>query len=630
MIIFSLCRLVFYAINTEFFPDITTAGFVSIFAGGLRFDLTAMIYTNLVFAAMMILPFRFRYNIIYQTIAKWIFIVFNSVAVLLNCIDMVYFKFSQRRTTMSVFSEFQNEDNLAKIFLDGIVNYWFVSLFFILCILLFIKFYRSANFAQYVNNKGGNIRYYVKNTIALCLTVMLIVFGARGGVGDFVRPITLSNANQYVEKPLEAAIVLNTPFCMFRTIGKRPFKNPHFFKTEQELAAVYEPIIKPQPKGEFRPMNVVIFIMESFSKEFVGELNKELDGGKYKGYTPFLDSLIRKGLTFEYTFANGHKSIDAMPSILSSIPRFYEPYFLTSYSNNKVSGIAGELGKKDYYTAFFHGAPNGSMGFEAFARVSGFKDYFGKNEYNNNADYDGTWAIWDEEFFQFFANKMGEFNQPFITTMFSASSHHPFKIPARYTEHFKESGIHPLHKVIEYSDNALRLFFENAKQQSWYKNTLFVITADHTNALSRPEYLNDAGRFEVPIVFFHPSDSSLRGRIKDIASQVDIMPTVLGYLNYDKPFVAFGHNLLDDAYKNRYAINCNSETFQFFTDSTMLQFEGKNTKAIYDFVHDISLKHNLKSSFSSEKRVEIETLVKAIVQQYMERMLENRLSYEEK
>lgn len=623
MAIYMICRIAFYFINIEYFKDITLSQFGTICKGGVMFDISAILYFNILYLLMNILPFEFRYNELYQKIAKWIFMFTNSIAILLNCSDMIYFKFTNRRTTFTVFHEFSHEDNIAKVLGESMVQYWYVTLLAIFLIFILFKLY-------YIPTKKLerkiNWVYYVKNSLLMPLIIMFTIFGLRGGIGSFVRPITLSNANKYVNKSIEASIVLNTPFCMVRTIGKKLFKNPKYFKEEKELNAIYEPIITPKPKGEFKKLNVVVFIMESFSKEFVGELNKDLDNGQYKGYTPFLDSLIRQGLTFEYTYSNGRKSIDAMPSVLSSIPMFYEPYFLTSYSNNKVSGIAGELDKKGYYTAFFHGAPNGSMGFQAFAKVTGFKDYYGMDEYGNNDDYDGTWAIWDEPFFQFFAHKMTSFKQPFMTALFSASSHHPFRIPQKYAKRYPEVGGHLIHKCVEYTDNSLREFFATASKQPWYSNTLFVITADHTNALTKKEYLTDAGTYKVPIIFFRPG-GELKGRIKEIAQQIDIMPTVLGYLNYDKPYVAFGHDLLDPSYKNHYAINFNNQIFQYFRGNYMLQFDGQKTSAVYDVSKDPMLVHNIVGK--SPEQADMEKQTKAIIQQYLTRMTDNNLTIKE-
>ncbi|MBP5135813.1 MAG: sulfatase-like hydrolase/transferase [Paludibacteraceae bacterium] len=625
MLVYTLCRLEFYLVNkADFFPEV--ADLRTIFLGGLKFDLTAVLYSNIVYIAMMIIPFKFRYGNVYQKVAKWLFIVVNAICVIINLSDSVYFKFTGRRTTMSFFSEFQNDNNLGSVFAEGIVQYWYVSVTAVVIIALCALLYFRPDFSKRTPSRFRPWVYYTGNTIAMAVAVFFIVNGMRGGFGSFVRPITLSNANAFVTKPLEASIVLNTPFCMMRTIGNKPYSDPKYFKTEEEADKIFRPVVEPHPNGDFKRMNVVVIILESFSKEFVGELNKDLDGGKYEGFTPFLDSLIQHSLTFEYTFANGRKSIDAMPSVLSSIPRFYEPYFLTEYSNNKVSGLAGELSKKGYYTAFFHGAPNGSMGFEAFAKVSGFQQYFGMTEYGNDKDYDGTWAIWDEEFMQFYASKMGTFKEPFMTAHFSASSHHPFHVPEKYKDIYKEDGIHPLHKCVKYSDNAIRKFFDNAKKQPWFNNTLFVITADHTNGLTRKEYTTDAGNFKVPIIFYTPN-GDLKGRLPEIAEQIDVMPTVLGYLNYDEPYLAFGHDLLDSTYTSHYAINHYDQTFQFFQDSLMYQFDGKDTKAVYNFVTDIYLQNNLLDKTDTKKREMAETKMKAIIQQYINRMTQNRLTY---
>ena len=260
----------------------------------------------------------------------------------------------------------------------------------------------------------------------------------RGGWTRAVRPITLSNANQYVDHPLEAGIVLNTPFSVIRTIGKKAFVTPNYL-SEEEMNTLFSPVHTPKNSLSSKK-NIVILIVESFGREYIGAYNKWLEGGKYKGYTPFVDSLINHSTTFLYSYCNGRKSIDGMPSILSGIPMFVEPFFLTPAAMNDVSSIAGELKDKGYYSAFFHGAENGSMGFQAYARTCGFDDYFGRTEYNadkrfggDNA-YDGMWAIWDEPFLQFFATKMSEFKQPFVSAVFTASSHHPYKVPEKYKD----------------------------------------------------------------------------------------------------------------------------------------------------------------------------------------------------
>lgn len=618
--LFMLCRIAFYFVNIDLFSGITFSQFLTLCKGGVMFDISGILYLNILYMLMLAIPFRFRNNKTYLNIAKTIFYTTNGLGIIVNCIDMVYFKFTLRRTTSTVFNEFSHENNLLKIFGEGALQYWYVTLISIVLLILLFKLYFSPNPVRFKTEK--RYIYYIRNTIALLLVVMFTIFGIRGGVGSYIRPITLSNANKYITKSLEASIVLNTPFCIIRTLDNKVYKNPNYF-TPEELKAIYEPIITPQPKGAFKNLNVVILIMESLSKEFVGELNKDLDSGNYKGYTPFLDSLIRESLTFEYSYSNGRKSIDAMPSILSSIPMIYEPYFLTRYSTNEVSGIAGELNKKGYYTSFFHGAPNGSMGFEAFARASGFTDYYGLDEYGNGKDYDGTWSIWDEEFFQFFTKKLNGFKQPFMTALFSATSHHPFYVPEKYATVFTDDSIHPIHKCVTYTDYSLKKFFKTAAKQKWFKNTLFIITADHANALTRAEYLSNDGGYKVPIIFYHPG-SALKGRVEDIAQQIDIMPTILGYLNYDKPYLAFGHDLFDPNYKEHYAMYYSNQVFQFYKGDYLMQFDGQKITAVYNTKTDPMFQNNLIESLTEQAKHEKQ--IKAIVQQYVVRMLDNNLT----
>lgn len=625
MAIFMVCRIFYFLVNREFFTDVTAGHFFSLCLAGIQFDRTAVIYTNVALIAAMVFPFRWRNNRIYQNVVKWIFVIFNTIALFLNMCDTAYFSFTNRRTTFSIFSEFKNESNTASVMLQGAIDYWYILLFFIFMIwVLWKSFYRPSEKPKHVHP----FIYYPTQLLMGTAVVGLAVAGARGGFTRDVRPITLSNANQYINKSVEAAIVLNTPFCMFRTLSKKVYKNPHYFATETELENEFSPLVVPQPKGAFKPLNVVVIILESFGKEYSGYFNKDLEGGQYKGYTPFLDSLYQQGYTFRYSYATGRKSIDAMPSALASIPMFEEPFILTPYSNNAINSIASELNKKGYYTAFFHGAPNGSMGFQAFSKLAKFQDYYGMTEYGNDADFDGNWAIWDEEFLQYYAQQMGTFKQPFMTSVFTASSHHPFNIPDRYKGKVPE-GKSPLCKCVAYSDNALRRFFKTASSMDWYKNTLFVITADHTNQVIHTEYATDEKLYSVPILFYQPGNESLKGMSDVPACQADIMPSVLTYLNYDQPYMAFGRDVLVEPDTNKFVVNYNNPIYQIIQSNLMLKWDGEKTIGLYDLRKDPALMENLKDKPGLQARQkELEQRIKAQIQQYMVRMVDDRLCIE--
>lgn len=621
-LLFLLCRLIFLCVNHAYYTELTPSEVVDIFKGGLVFDTSAIIYINSLYIVLMLFPLHYKETDVYQRITKWLFVFVNSIALIMNLMDTVYFQYTNRRTTASVLNEFSNEGNILGIIGVELLNHWYLTLLAIVLIYGLCKLYRTP-FGK--SRKTNLWIYYGAQLCCLAIAIPFCIFGMRGGIGAAVRPITVSNANQYVNRPIETALVLNTPFAVIRTIGKKPFTVPSYFTEAAKMDAVYTPVHQPADSVQFRPLNVVVLIMESFGREHFGSLNKELDGGNYKGYTPFLDSLITQSLTFEYSFANGRKSIDGMPSVLSGIPMFVEPFFLTPASLNKVSGIGGELRKKGYYTAFFHGAENGSMGFEAFSRSTGFQDYFGRTEYNNDDDFDGRWAIWDEPFFQFFADKLTTFQQPFAAAIFSATSHHPFVIPSQYEGKFPK-GTLPIHQCVGYTDYALKRFFEKASRAPWFKNTLFVITADHTSHSERPEFLTESGVFSVPVIFYQQG-SNLHGRVDAIAQQIDIMPTVLGYLGYDKPYVSFGCDLLSTPAEETFAVNYVNGIYQLHKGKYLLQFDGVKSIAFYDFVTDRLLKNNLLNTLP-EVQASMELELKAIIQQYMSRMNTDQLTVE--
>lgn len=614
LVLFSMLRAVFYFYNLGFFPDATPERLAVMMLGGLRFDLVAVLYVNILFIFLFTLPFPFRYNSGYQRSAKWLFLFTNTIALGLNCIDIAYFRFTLRRTTASVVQEFGNETNMLGLSLRFMVDYWWLALLLAaLSALLSLSYGKALPRPAKLSRPGI---YFPVGALLLCISTVAFVGGVRGGFEKGLRPITLSNAGQYVQRPLEMAVVLNTPFAILKTLEITPLEKVDYFKDEIEMTALFSPVRIPADSAVFRPLNVVVIILESFGKEYIGALN-----GLSVGYTPFLDSLIGKGLTFEHSFANGKKSIDAMPSILASIPSLVEPYVLTPYAGNDINSLASILGEHGYSTAFFHGAPNGSMGFQAFARIAGYQKYVGRDEYDNNADFDGNWGIWDEPFLQFFAAQMSGMRQPFHTAVFTVSSHHPYSVPESYKGVFPEGNL-SIHKCIGYTDNALRSFFATASKMPWFDNTLFVITADHTNVdTHHRQFQTSAGVFAVPIIFYRP-DGSLRGHSPHLAQQTDIMPTVLHHLGHGSPFIAFGNDLLNDTAQH-FAVNYNG-FYQIFMGDHLLQFDGERSTALFDFKRDTMLRHDLRTELP-DVAAGMELRLKAFIQQYNQRLMDNRM-----
>ena len=303
---------------------------------------------------------------------------------------------------------------------------------------------------------------------------------------------------------------------------------------------------------------------------------------------------------------------------------FVEPFILTRYANNEVGSIASYLAPQGYHTAFFHGADNASMGFRSYSQSVGFEHYYGMDEYcldprfHGRDDFDGSWAIWDEEFLQYFALMLDTLPQPFCTALFTATSHHPFAIPARYQEQFEQGSL-PIYRTIRYSDHALRHFFHTASQMPWYANTLFVITADHTNTGEKEVYKTDLGRFRVPILLFDPSGQLPRGTSPAVMQQIDIMPTLLNLLGCNQPYIAFGIDILNTPPHDTWAVSYTNGVYQYVQGDSLLLFDGQKAVGLYNLADDPLLKHNRLTPSTTADHL------KAIIQSYMQRMITNHL-----
>ena len=623
MIFMQQSRFLFYIFNKDLFPNTSILSMIPLMTGGVVFDLTSVLYTNSIFIFLQLIPFRFTTKFIYQKACKWLFVVTNGIAIAANMADVIYYRFTLKRTSALIFQEFANEQNFGSLFVEFLLDYWYIFIFTGMMVTGLIVTYRLVSVRPLKIRR--KLYYYPFALVMMLLSITLFIGGVRGGFAHSTRPITISNATQYIEHLGEENIVLNTPFSIMRTLGEVPLERINFF-TPTELDSIYTPIHKPINEGiAMNKKNVVVLIVESLGSEYIGKYNDSLKIENYEGYTPFIDSLLDHSIYFTKSEASGKKSIDAMASILASIPSLIRPYILTPYSNNNIKSLPRLLKDEGYGTSFFHGAPNGSMGLLAYSKKLEISDYYGLNEYNEwkdgNSDFDGIWGIWDNKFMQFFSDKLNQFEEPFFSSIFTLSSHHPFKVPEEDKGKYKMGDI-PMHQVIGYTDNALSEFFERAKTQKWYNNTIFVITGDHTNQSKYPFYKTTNGLFRVPVVIFDPT-SEKDGAREQVASQIDILPTVLGYINYNKPFFSFGHDVLNDC--DNFAINHFNGAYNIYYKNYLLIFDGKITRALYDMDNDPMQTKDIKDENIFARSL-LETKVKAFIQQFNNRMLDNKLS----
>ena len=302
-----VARMVYLFENWSYFSqNLNFNHLMEMLGGGLVFDTSAILVTNIPYIVLMLFPLHQKETSIYQQVCKWEYLVINGLAFAINLCDAVYFRFTMRRTTSTVFSEFSNEGNLGGIFFTETLRHWYLIVLFVLMVWLMYRLYCNSHLDS---RKLSWWRYDIVTLLSLAAVAPFVVAGIRGGFATAVRPITISNANQYVDRPVEAALVLNTPFAIYRTIDTQIFVVPDYFKDEKEMTSIYSPVHIPNDSVPMTKKNVVVLIVESFGREYIGALNKNLENGQYKGYTPCVDSLISKSITFTRSFCNGRKSI---------------------------------------------------------------------------------------------------------------------------------------------------------------------------------------------------------------------------------------------------------------------------------------------------------------------------------
>lgn len=516
---------------------------------GLRFDLSASLSILGPYLIWSLLPLPWVTGAFWRAIGSILYFVPHFIFFALEAIDLEYFRQSGRRMTIEVLGLRQDAMEQSA---NLVAQYAWVAIFYVLFVLGFFLFV-----PRYAPAQGKRPRWWL-NIAFFPILGALALLGIRGTLAT--RPLAPGHAFRY-SVPALGNVAASTSFVFIKSIqahleGQSLTRHEYFDRKDPAQAARYAELTRAlpgAPRKQARKQNVVIFILESFPSEVVGFAN---DG---KGYTPFLDSLAKAGLVFQNAYANARRSINSLPGILASIPDWLgPPYIMSNYQSNSIYGLGHLLRQNGYAAMFFHGAKNGSMGFDYFSGLAGFEHYYGVNEFKKERpkateDIDESgWGVYDEPFFQYAAEHMsaaagqgkGATPRPFGAVIYTLTSHPPYHLPKAYEGKFPK-GTHPLHPTIGYTDYAIKRFMETARKEPWFKDTLFVFTSDHTFELQSPKYNTLLGRFDVPLLFYHPGQKLTAPDPMRVTHHLDIFPTVADLIGLPlKQRLPFGRSLI--------------------------------------------------------------------------------------
>ncbi|MFI3247676.1 MAG: LTA synthase family protein [Rikenellaceae bacterium] len=568
----ALLRVIFYLYNRELIEEISAPEILEIIQGSFAFDTVSILYTSGLWLILSLLPIRQRTRSWYQKGLLWLYMIVSVVPIIVsNFADTIYFHFAQKRFTGDefIFSDNGNNLNLAVEF--ALDNWWMIPIAILIMVMVGYVYRKDA--VANDSPKSWKI-YYPLHTLILVAVAILSMGGIRGGFGRAIRPLTLSHAMQYVSSNAKAYMILSNPFCIIRTLNGEQLKSPNYFD-KSTLDSLYTPYHYPDKKvanaATHKGYNVMIFILESFSAENSAHISQDLYGDGEVGYMPFLDSLMREGVTLHQMYANGGRSICGTPSVIGSLPSLKTPFVLIPQSIGESFQMPAILKSEGYSTAFFCGSVRNTMGFAAYTKSAGIDNYYGLEDYqwrHGQKDFDGAWGILDIPFTEYVGEILSEMKEPFFATQFTISSHHPFTIPKGY-EDILPKGETKIQPVTAYTDLALQNFFEKYKGEEWFNRTIFLFVADHVSSEKFAERtLTYPGNHHIVGAIYTP-DGSLRGDIYDITQQSDIMPTVLGLLGYDKPFFAFGRDIFNEDDRPKWSVTYDGQTTAYTNDGVV-------------------------------------------------------------
>ncbi len=592
LITYSFLRIGYYFYHLNVYRYFTQDEIFQSFFLGIRFDIAAICLLNIPIIILALFQGKNSKLIFFE---RLFFIVINSAGIIASLVDFELFLFMGKRLS---FDLFVITDDIWDQLPQLILNYWYFPL---LGLFFGIGYFLLDKKFLLLNEKPSGL---LKQVLSGFLLLTFSFVGIRGGLQH--KSINVQTAFMQGKNEL-GHLVLNTPYHFLRTLKNQTYqKLKYFVRDEEAINLILNRRDFRELKIEKKKKNIVLIVLESFSSEYVE-----------KGYTPFLDFLISKSLYFPHHLANGRRSIEALPSLLCGLPSLIdEPISKSVFQGNRFVCMPKILKSLGYTNYFFHGGARGTMGFESYTLSNGFDQYFSKENYSKG-DFDGTWGIYDGPYLEYVASEINKMPEPFLAGIFTLSSHQPYSVPRKMKGKFPKGKLE-IHESIGYTDFALRNFFEKIKNEPWYKETIFFITADHTSKLESKKYQNLIGHYRVPFLIYGADlNWGEKGALK-VTQHSDIPRTILGLVGAsadEMPATAadvLGHD-------KGYAINYADGRDYFLASGNEVQTLSKEqVQKIYTYDWDSG---ELKLKGDAQ-----DLLLKAYLQYFINGLINNNLS----
>lgn len=341
--------------------------------------------------------------------------------------------------------------------------------------------------------------------------------------------------------------------------------------------------------------NVVLILLESFCSDLIEPL-----GGK-PGVTPYFNRLTQDGILFSKIVASGDRSDKGIIAVVSGFPaQSTQSIIKYPLKASKLPTISGALADAGYYTTFYYGGDPDFANIRSYLYSAKFKSMVTQDDFPR-AYRNSKWGVHDEYTFQRLLTDMDTARSPYFKMFFTLSNHEPFEMTIN--PKFKGKGdVYKLYSTAYYTDSCLQVFFEQAKKRDWYRNTLFILIADHGHWLtgSYPNYA--AGKFRIPMLWVGGALQDTM-RVDMVGSQNDLAKTLLSQLNIPADNFLFSKNLLAERC-NSYAYYAFNDGFGFITQTDTLIVDHVSRKILKESGPDIdNTKEKAFSFFAQYQKV---------------------------
>lgn len=599
---FSLFRCANYIYYFDIYSRITPADTFYAFLDGIRFDFSIFFTFSGIFLLLILLPLK--KNLIQKTAAFFIIVLLNIYFILLSA-DLIFFEHVKRHLSDEILL-IGNDLFFFVDYLKG--NYTF---YLITAALLTVNVYLIKKIFLWIDTffktcSSRSRQNTALNTGSIVLFIAVSVFFIRGtptGTPINIIDAFTKGSNEY------GNLVLNGVFTAYHSSRvHNPYLKKHlsdekaFIKASDYLIEDYEyrpfkeyPLtrkLRDSEKREPKDFNIVIILLESWGAEFIDSFSNK----NYK-VTPNLDRIYKDSLVFDNFYANGQRSIFGITSVLLSIPQIQGlPYLGQGLEVSNIFRAANHFNSRGYRTIAVQSSSRRSYRVSSIAMALGFKEFYGMQDipivYPYSTDETPNFG-WDYDTFEFLFNKLDSGQKPFFSFIFTGTTHSKFILPDKKFEKYPHDPykLNGYLNTLFYSDYSLGNFLEKARQTDWFKNTIFFITADHTNGKSPGNGIRDT--FGIPLLIYAPGIIE-PGVSHKLGSQVDIMPTILDITGSDTSFAGIGKSLLRKSDK-RFAFLNKGRVTSFLTDEGRIDIAG--SKVVSSSIQDQNKVGLLKENF---------------------------------